>query len=480
MNYDIQTIATLGDLRKAGYTRKSVKEEIRQNLIREIKSGERGFPGIIGYEDTVIPDIQRAILSRHNILLLGLRGQGKTRIARLMVEYLDDFIPVIKGSEVNDDPMAPISIYGREMIATHGDNTEITWLPRSERYVEKLATPDVNIADLIGDIDPIKAANLKLSYADERVIHYGIIPRSHRCIFVINELPDLQPRIQVALFNILQEEDLQIRGFKMRFPIDIEMIFTANPEDYTNRGSIITPLKDRIESQILTHYPESLDNGRMITKQEARIHEEQSGVYVCDMHYDLIECIVSEARHSEFTDHTSGVSTRMGIAALENLVSTAELRMLKNGETKTYTRLSDFLGVVSAITGKMELVYEGEQEGAKNVAMTLISRAIKDLFSDYYDEEEDEDLPSIRALKAWFGSDNQIQFDCHASTAAFQDILDEIPGLDAHEAVEEFDDIREQYAIKELFLHGLAEYEVISKIIDPDGIRFDDPFRNLF
>lgn len=480
MNNDIHRLQTLGDLKKSGYKSKSIKEEIRQNLIKEIKSGEAGFPGIIGYQDTVIPDLKRAILSRHNILLLGLRGQGKTRLARLMVNYLDDYIPIIKGSEINDDPLAPISIYGREMIAAHGDDTEITWLPRSERYVEKLATPDVNIADLIGDIDPIKAANLKLSYADERVIHYGMIPRSHRCIFVINELPDLQPRIQVALFNILQEEDLQIRGFKMRFPIDIEMIFTANPEDYTNRGSIITPLKDRIESQILTHYPRSLDDSRSITTQEARIHEDQSGVFVCDMHYDLIECIVSEARYSEFTDGTSGVSTRMGIAALENLVSTAELRMLKNGETKTYTRLSDFLGVVSAITGKMELVYEGEQEGSKNVAMTLISRAIKDLFSDYFDEHEDEELPPLVALKSWFGDDNQVRFDCYASTAEYQEVLDEIPGLGRLEAVEEIDDIREQYATKELFLHGLAEYEVISKMFDPDAIRFDDPFRDLF
>src|SRR6201995_4991278 len=272
---DITKITTLGQLKKAGYRNRSVKEEIRENLIRKLKNKETTFPGILGYEDSVIPDTERALLSRHNILFLGLRGQAKTRMARQMVELLDEYVPCVTGSEINDDPFRPISKFGRTIVSTKGDDTPISWLHRSERYGEKLATPDVSVADLIGDIDPIKAANLKLSFADERVLHYGIIPRSNRSIFVINELPDLQARIQVSLFNILEEGDLQIRGFKLRLPLDVMFVFTANPEDYTNRGSIVTPLKDRIESQILTHYPKTLETSLEITEQEAHILEEQ-------------------------------------------------------------------------------------------------------------------------------------------------------------------------------------------------------------
>ncbi|MDE3211664.1 MAG: magnesium chelatase, partial [Bacteroidota bacterium] len=272
---DIQKIKTFGQLKESGYKPKSVKDEIRSNLIRKISKREITFPGIIGYEDSVIPDTERALLSRHNILFLGLRGQAKTRMARQMTGLLDEFIPVIEGSEVNDDPFHPLSKYAKDLVAEMGDNTPIVWLERSKRYGEKLATPDVSVADLIGDIDPIKAANLKLTYADERAIHYGIIPRSNRGIFVINELPDLQARIQVSLFNILEEGDLQIRGFKLRLPLDILFVFTANPEDYTNRGAIVTPLKDRIESQILTHYPTTIETSLTITEQEAGIHEDQ-------------------------------------------------------------------------------------------------------------------------------------------------------------------------------------------------------------
>lgn len=266
------TAKTLGELRASGYKKKTVKEELRDNLIHKLQKKEQTFSGIIGYEDTVIPDTERAILSRHNILFLGLRGQAKTRLARQMTDLLDEYIPVVDGSEINDDPFNPISQYARDLIAQKGDETPIHWLHRSERYGEKLATPDVSVADLIGDIDPIKAANLRLNFADERVIHYGIIPRSNRGIFVINELPDLQARIQVSLFNILQEGDIQIRGFKLRMPLDIMFVFTANPEDYTNRGSIVTPLKDRIESQILTHYPKSIETSLAITEQEADVH----------------------------------------------------------------------------------------------------------------------------------------------------------------------------------------------------------------
>src|ERR1700743_2067655 len=272
---DITKITTLGQLKKAGYRNRSVKEEIRENLIRKLKNKETTFPGILGYEDSVIPDTERALLSRHNILFLGLRGQAKTRMARQMVELLDEYIPVVAGSEINDDPLQPMSRYAIDLIEEKGDDTPIAWLHKSQRYGEKLATPDVSVADLIGDIDPIKAANLKLSFADERVLHYGIIPRSNRSIFVINELPDLQARIQVSLFNILEEGDLQIRGFKLRLPLDVMFVFTANPEDYTNRGSIVTPLKDRIESQIVTHYPKTVELSRAITEQEADVLQEQ-------------------------------------------------------------------------------------------------------------------------------------------------------------------------------------------------------------
>src|SRR6187401_652576 len=272
---NIQNIKTLGELKKSGYQHRSIKEELRQNLILKLKRKENTFPGILGYEDSVVPDVERALLSRHNILFLGLRGQAKTRMARQMTMLLDEYIPVVAGSEINDDPLQPISRYAIDLIEAQGNATPIDWLHRSQRYGEKLATPDVSVADLIGDIDPIKAANLKLSFADERVLHYGIIPRSNRSIFVINELPDLQARIQVSLFNILEEGDLQIRGFKLRMPLDILFVFTANPEDYTNRGSIVTPLKDRIESQILTHYPKTVETSLAITEQEANIYSEQ-------------------------------------------------------------------------------------------------------------------------------------------------------------------------------------------------------------
>ena len=354
---DKSNIKTLADLKATGYRSRSVKEELRENLISQLKNKEVGFEGIIGYEETVIPDLQTAILSKHNILLLGLRGQAKTRIARLMINLLDEYVPYIEGSELFEDPLNPISWYGRNEIETKGDATAIRWLHRSDRYTEKLATPDVTVADLIGDMDPIKAATMKLTYSDERVIHYGLIPRAHRGIFVINELPDLQARIQVALFNILQEKDIQIRGFKLRLPLDIQFVFTANPEDYTNRGAIVTPLKDRIESQILTHYPRTVEVSRKITQQEASLTKEQTANIEADgLVKDLVEQIAFEARNSEYIDKKSGVSARLTISAFENLISNAERRMLINGEKNTVVRISDFLGVIPAITGKIELV----------------------------------------------------------------------------------------------------------------------------
>ena len=337
-------IGTLAELKKSGYASQSVKEELRQNLLRRLRKREPVFSGILGYEDTVIPDVERAILSKHNMILLGLRGQAKTRLARQMVELLDEWIPVVEGSEMNDDPLRPLSRFARDLVKERGDQTPIDWVHREERYVEKLATPDVSIADLIGDADPIKAATLKLPYSDERVIHFGLIPRSHRSIFVINELPDLQARIQVALFNILQEGDIQIRGFKLRLPLDIQFVFTANPEDYTNRGSIVTPLKDRIDSQILTHYPKTIEIAKEITAQEAHVPQEQRAVVSAHpLATTLIEQIAFEARKSEYVDAKSGVSARLTISAFENLHSAAERRDF-DGRGKNRRARRRFLG----------------------------------------------------------------------------------------------------------------------------------------
>ena len=383
------SVKTLGELKKTGYRSRTTKEELRENLIKRLRNKETVFEGIWGYEETVIPDLERAILAGHDVNLLGLRGQAKTRLARLMVKLLDEYIPYIEGSELNDDPLEPISRYGRDKVQELGDATPIAWLHRDERYTEKLATPDVSIADLIGDVDPIKAATLKLPYSDERVIHFGLIPRSNRSIFVINELPDLQARIQVALFNILQEGDIQIRGFKLRMPLDIQFVFTANPEDYTNRGSIVTPLKDRIDSQIITHYPKTLDIGTRITQQEARLKEEQrSAVTVNEIAKDLIEQIAFEARKSEYVDAKSGVSARLTISAYENLVAAAERRTIINQEKNTAIRVADFIGVVPAITGKVELVYEGEQEGPGIVAQNLIGKALRTQFLNYFTDPD--------------------------------------------------------------------------------------------
>ena len=378
------TINNLKELKASGYSTLSIKDELSKNLSELIKTGKPTFPNIYGYENTVIPDLERAILSKHNINFLGLRGQAKTRLARMMINLLDEWIPVIKGSEINDDPLNPISSYGKNIIAENGDNTQIEWMHKSDRFYEKLATPDVTVSDLIGDVDPIKAASLKLSYADERVIHFGMIPRANRCIFVINELPDLQARIQVSLFSILEEKEIQIRGFKLRIPLDLQFIFTANPEDYTNRGSIVTPLKDRIGSQIITHYPHTLSIAKKITSQESDVRA--SNIYVPELASDLIEEINFAARKSEFVDFKSGVSARMSITAFENLVSTAKRRMLINGEKESSIRLSDFSGIIPAINGKIELVYEGEEQGADQISFNLINEGVKTIFLKYFPE----------------------------------------------------------------------------------------------
>lgn len=477
---------TIGELKASGYKSRSIKTELRENLVRRLRNKETVFEGIWGYEETVIPDLERAILAGHDINLLGLRGQAKTRLARLMVHLLDEYIPVIEGSELNDDPLQPISRYGLDKINELGDATPITWLPRNERYSEKLATPDVSIADLIGDVDPIKAATLKLPYSDERVIHFGLIPRSNRCIFVINELPDLQARIQVALFNILQEGDIQIRGFKLRMPLDIQFVFTANPEDYTNRGSIVTPLKDRIDSQIITHYPRTLEIGRRITEQEARLREEQKKtVRVHDLAKDLIEQIAFEARKSEYVDAKSGVSARLTISAYENLVAAAERRSLINGESTTSIRVSDFIGVIPAITGKVELVYEGEQEGPGIVAQNLVGKALRTQFVNYFPDPDNfrkqKEKSPYKKITDWFGEGHTLDLPHEMKQSDYEKKLQEVPGLsqlvnDFHKS--ESEDTR--LFLMEFALHGLAEYSLISKHNLSSGLQFKDLLSGMF
>ncbi|MFN5705602.1 MAG: AAA family ATPase [bacterium] len=483
---DITAIKTFAELKKLGYQSKSIKNELRDNLIERLKRKEKSFEGIIGFDDTVIPEIQTAILSKHNILLLGLRGQAKTRIARSLVELLDEYIPYIEGSELFDDPFNPISWYGVNTINELGDKTPIAWLHRSARYTEKLATPDVTVADLIGDIDPIKAASQKLSYADERVIHYGLIPRSHRQIFVINELPDLQARIQVALFNILQEKDIQIRGFKLRLPLDIQFVFTANPEDYTNRGSIVTPLKDRIESQILTHYPKTIEIARTITEQEADIDEHQkSTIKVNEIAKILIEQIAFEARQSEYIDKKSGVSARLTISAYENLVSTAERRMLINGDDNTSVRITDFLGVLPSITGKIELVYEGELEGPAKVAHILSGKAIKTMIVDYLPDPEKakkaKEKNPYQDIIEWFAEGNQFDMVDNLNNKEYKAKLKSIPGLEkiVSSKVSKTDEDTKLF-LMEMALHALAEYSLISKNYLDNGYEFKDMFNTLF
>lgn len=487
----IPNIKTLGGLQKSGYKARTIKEEVRDNLIEKIKAKENPFKGIIGYEDTVIPDTERALLSRHNILFLGLRGQAKTRMARQMIDLLDEYVPIIAGSEVNDDPLNPLSKFAKNCIAEYGENTPIQWIHRSERYGEKLATPDVSVADLIGDIDPIKAANLKLSFADESVIHYGIIPRSNRGIFVINELPDLQARIQVSLFNILQEGDIQIRGFKLRMPLDILFVFTANPEDYTNRGSIVTPLKDRIESQILTHYPKTIENSLAITEQEAHILPIQlQKVNVNELIKRLIEQVAFEARSNEYVDKKSGVSARLTIAAYENAVSSAERRALIHNEKQTQVWISDLSGIIPGITGKIELVYEGEQEGPYQVAVNLLDKSIRTQFIQYFPNPElskkkrntgkrsvdtkEEENP-YKSITRWFDAGNHLDLLVDITDKEKIAALYKVDGL--HAFVKKYfhhADEKEHALLMEFVLHGLASYSLISKKVIEGRIEFKD------
>ncbi len=477
---NIENIKTFGELKKSGYVSRTIKDELRDNLRNKIRNGEQIFDGVHGFENTVIPEMERAILSRHNINLLGLRGQAKTRLARKMISLLDEYIPSVEGSEINDDPFSPISRYAKNILAEKGDGTPISWLHRNERFAEKLATPDVTVADLIGDVDPIKAATLKLSYADDRVIHFGMIPRANRCIFVINELPDLQARIQVSLFNILQEGDIQIRGFKVRMPLDMQFVFTANPEDYTNRGSIVTPLKDRIGSQILTHYPETIDIAKTITQQESNLLKEQSNkVYVPDLAKELLEQISFEARESEYIDPKSGVSARMSITAYQNLISTAERRSLMAGDENTAVRLSDFMGIVPAITGKVELVYEGEQEGAAFVAQQLISDAVKTLFELYFPKieklERDDSKSPYKEVVEWFFTESGFSLYDDTSDEDYHELLSNIKPLDR--LIKKYQtsvDEKDLDFMKEFVIWGLVENNKLSKDRFSQGYQFKD------
>ena len=475
-------IKTLGELKRSGYRSRGIKTELRENLIENLRKGQASFEGIHGYDQTVIPQLERAILSEHNINLLGLRGQAKTRLARLMVQLLDEFMPVVRGSEINDDPLQPISRYAVEKIDELGDDTPIDWVHREKRFFEKLATPDVTISDLIGDIDPIKAATMKLSYADERVIHFGMIPRANRSIFVINELPDLQSRIQVALFNILEEGDIQIRGFQVRMPLDLQFVFTANPEDYTNRGSIVTPLKDRIGSQILTHYPRDLHTARTITAQEANLQSDRvCTIHVPELAKDLVEQISFEARKNEFVDNKSGVSARMSITAYENLLSTAEHRCLGSGENRTSIRFSDVMGMVPSITGKVELVYEGEQEGAAFVAERLIGEASKTLFDQYFPTikklQHENDKDPYESLLQWFFEQSSFELMDNDKEEKYLTSLNAIKPLDGliGKYLPELPSEDHPF-VKEMVLWALVEYKKLNRKRIQKGYEFKDSY----
>ncbi len=504
---------TLGELKKSGYRARTVKEEMRENALRMIAGGEDFLPGIIGFERTVLPQLQNAILSRHDFILLGLRGQAKTRILRNLIRFLDETIPVIAGSPLNDDPLRPLSAEARRLVAEKGDETPIEWLPREERYREKLATPDVTLADLIGDVDPIKAASRRLSLADPEAIHFGIIPRSNRCIFALNELPDLAPRIQVGLLNIMQEKDVQIRGFPVRFPLDIVIVYSANPEDYTNRGNIITPLKDRIDSQILTHYPVTIEDGMRITAQEAWA-KRGSGVALEVPRFlrEAIEEITFQARHSEYVDQSSGVSARLSITALENVLSNMERRATRSGQAGTWARVSDLYAALPALTGKIELVYEGEQEGVAKVARLLTGKALARVFKRYFPEAYRprgrgrkavgggttgagsgggtagdpgatpviDDSSPYRDVIHWFSGGKKLDLSDEMSDPEYREALDQVNGLREIVAKHWKGEDGEVYAAMELVLEGLHQNSLLSKEELDHKILYGDMLQTMF
>ena len=472
-------IKTLKDLKSSGYSSLDIKDEMIKTLKINLSKGKPTFEGIHGYEDSVIPDLERAILSKHNINLLGLRGQAKTKLARQLINLLDEWIPIVSGSEINDDPFNPISYYAKNIVTKKGDNTPIEWVHRNDRFFEKLATPDVTVADLIGDIDPIKAASLKLSYSDPQVIHFGMIPRANRCIFVLNELPDLQARIQVSLFSILQEKEIQIRGFKLRLPINLQFLFTANPEDYTNRGSIVTPLKDRIGSQIMTHYPKTIDIAKTITNQESSLSNSDD-IYVPELAKDIIEQISFEARESVYVDSKSGVSARLSISAFENLISSAKRRMIMNGEVKTSIRMTDFNAVISAINGKIELVYEGEQEGAVEISRLLILESVKTFFVNFFPKikklNKAEQLDPYAEIVDWF-KNKELFIDENLDNKAYNDTFKTIKVLKSFikKQIPSID-IKDENFMCEFLLWGLSSYKKVNITRTSRGLSFSDSF----
>ena len=491
---------TIGELKRAGYTVVSVKEEMRRNLVRMMREGARLFPGIIGYDETVIPGLVNAILSKHDLILLGLRGQAKSRILRGLSAFLDEYVPVIPGSPINDHPLAPVSAMARALVAERGDELEIAWLDRDERFHEKLATPDVTIADLIGDIDPIKAAAKKLEYSDEGVIHYGIVPRTNRGIFAINELPDLAPRIQVGLLNIMEERELQIRGFPVRLPLDIVMVYSANPEDYTNRGSIITPLKDRIDSQIMTHYPQDVQTAMRITEQEAWSQRDSGAALLVPRYFkELVEQVAFAARSSEFVDQKSGVSARVSISLMENVLSNMERRALLHGEQTVYPRIGDLHAALTAITGKVELVYEGEQEGSTIVAKKLIGEAVKTLFRTYFpppddekkkrrkgEEEEEPQEPRRPAspygrILEWFSDGKRVQMSDSLSQAEYLRALEQVDELErmARKYMPSKEDGDVAFGM-ELVLEGLHQHSMLSRQEGEGGTLYQDMLTAMF
>ena len=425
---NISSITTIGDLRKArdaspdDFPRRSVKNEVRDNLVRKVKAGESLFPGIIGYDETVIPQLINAILSRHNFILLGLRGQAKSRILRALVSLLDERLPYVAGCEIHDDPFAPICAACRRRIAADGDATSVAWLGRDDRYVEKLATPDVTIADMVGDIDPIKAARSGLQLSDELTIHYGLLPRANRAIFGINELPDLAGKIQVGLFNILQEGDVQIKGYPVRLPLDLLMVFTANPEDYTARGKIITPLKDRIGSEIRTHYPATRRLAMDITAQEAWLDraDQKGRIEIPEYVREVVEEVAFQARADRKIDKRSGVSQRLAISCLENVLSNAERRALANNEHPVVPRVTDIYAALPSITGKFEMEYEGELKGADNVARELIRASVANVFAEHFDGVD------LRRVVEWFDLGGTLQT---SDTSSARQLLAQAKGV---------------------------------------------------
>ena len=452
----------------------SVKNEIRRNLLRLIERDETLFPGVHGYEDSVIPQIVNALLSRHNFILLGLRGQAKSRILRGLIQLLDPEIPVIAGCEINDNPLRPICRSCRERVAAEGDNTPIAWLPRDQRYVEKLATPDVTIADIIGDVDPIRAARGGRDLSDELTIHYGLLPRANRGIFAVNELPDLAGKIQVGLFNIMQEGDIQIKGYPLRLPLDVLLVFTANPEDYTARGKIITPLKDRLGAEIRTHYPTSIREGMTITGQEAWIERDSDiKVDVPDYLREVIEEIAFQAREDKRVDRRSGVSQRLPITTLESVVSSAEQRAARIGEASAVARVADIYAALPAVTGKLELEYEGELKGAETVARELIRAAIGRVFSKHFSEV------NFQAVIQWFEAGGELKIPDLISTtqryqqlAKIQCLLDHVARL----GVVNRKDEAATAAAGEMILEGLWAHRRIGRS-EERGFYADKPQR---